>query len=101
VSAPTLPAKLRGIIGGLSLLLIRGLLLWLVVPLGLVLWLLLWPLLRARRVRLGQFLGWMDLNLVALLQHSLLRPLFVSRAPWIPASGLPSVSHRIGFLDPV
>lgn len=68
----------------LLLLFARGMLLWLVVPLGSVVWLLVisWR----GKVTLGAFLGWLDLNLVAALQRSLLLLLFqrptIEFQPW-------------------
>lgn len=94
------PKGLRGFLAGFSLLLIRGVLLWVVVPLGVVFWLLLWPYLRFKRVRLGQLLGWIDLNLVAFIERTILRRLLPDRVPWTPARALPSISHRIRPLDP-
>lgn len=87
--------------GGLLLLLIRGVLLWLVVPASLLWWVFAWPFLRRRQVRLSQLLGWVDLNLVAAIECTLLRPLVRSRLAWTPVSAMPTVKHRIGFLDPV
>jgi hypothetical protein len=60
------PAPQRNsIAGGLVVLVLRGLLLWLVVPIAVI----AWPVVRARQrksgVSLGQYLGWIDLNLVA------------------------------------
>ena len=71
------------------MLLVRGVLLWVVVPLSLILWLALWPVLRFHRVRLGQFLGWIDLNLVALIEGTILRPMLPAPFPWTPVRALP------------
>lgn len=104
VGEPTPPARptgFRGSLAAFSLLLIRGFLLWVVVPLGVVFWLLLWPYLRFKRVRLGQLLGWIDLNLVAFIERTMLRPLLPDRVPWTPARALPNISHRIGPHDPL
>jgi hypothetical protein len=84
----------------LLLLAIRGVLLWLLVPLALLWWVVAWPVLRRRSVRLAQLLGWADLNLVAAIERSILRPLIGSPLPWVPASELSAVTHRIGFTDP-
>lgn len=81
------------------LLTVRGLLLWLIVPLGLVLWPFVATRLRTRGVGLGQFLGWLDLNLIAAIQRSLARGLFEKPVPWIPLAAAPGVSHRIHMLD--
>jgi hypothetical protein len=84
----------------LLLLLIRGVLLFLVIPAGLVWWLVAWPILRRRRIRLAQLLGWLDLNLIAAIEHSILRPVIASPLPWTHAKALPSTSHRIRLSDP-
>ena len=85
----------------LILLGIRGVLLWLVVPLSLIAWPCLWPILRRHNIRLGQFLGWVDLNLISTIEHSILRPLIKVPLPWTSTRELPNVTHRIGVLDPV
>ncbi len=83
----------------LLLLLIRGVLLWLVIPAALVWWLVAWPILRRRRVRLAQLLGWTDLNLMAAIEHSILRPLIASPLPWTPAKALPNVRHPVDLFS--
>jgi len=83
----------------LLLLLVRGVLLWLVIPATFVWWLAAWPVLRRRGVRLVQLIGWVDLNLIAAIERSILRPLVASPLPWTPAKALPYISHRIGLLD--
>lgn len=90
----------RSFLAGFSLLMIRGLLLWVAVPLGVVLGLAVWPLLRAKGVGLSQFLGWFDLNLIALIEHTLLRVFVRNPWPWTPFRVMPDVTHRIGPLDP-
>ena len=85
-------------LAGITLLVIRGVLLWIVVPLTICAWLpaLFW--LRRRGVNLGQFLGWVDLNFVACLQRTVLRPLFRSPIAWVPARLMPEVTHRLDAL---
>lgn len=61
--------------GGVAFRVLRGVLLWLVVPVGFIWWLVAWPWFRSRRVRLGQLLGRVDLNLIATISRSLFRPL--------------------------
>jgi hypothetical protein len=89
------------VVSGLLLLLVRGVLLWLVVPLAVVAWILLWPLMRRRNVRVGSLVGWADLNLIAALQRSLCR--FGTKNPlsWTPWVELPEVTHRVRLTDPV
>jgi hypothetical protein len=65
---------------GVVLLLVRGLLLWLVIPIASLVWLVLCVWLLRKGVGLRQFLGWVDLNSVAFLQRSILRPFVPSPA---------------------
>jgi len=100
VRPPERPTGARGFAFGLSLLILRGILLWVVIPVATIAWLVLWPFLRAKKVRLGQLIGWSDLNLVAALEHSILRPLALAPYPWTPWRELPNVTHRVGVADP-
>lgn len=87
-------------VGGFALLVVRGVLLWLVAPAGFVWWLVAWPWFRSRRVRLGQVLGWLDLNLIAAISHSLLRPLLRQPARYWTVDEMPTITHRILASDP-
>jgi hypothetical protein len=91
----------RRFVGALTLLTVRGPLLWVVVPLGAIFWLLLAVNLRRRGVGLGQFLGWLDLNLTSAIQRSVTRPFFDAPIPWTPFSAAVGLTHRIRPLDPV
>ena len=84
---------------GLLLLSIRGLLLWIVVPLATVAWAAIKFLTRAKRVTYGQYLGWVDLNLIAILHASLLRPLIRNRMKRIPFAEMNEVTYRMRILD--
>ena len=77
----------------------RGVLLWVVIPLAFCAWIPAAFWLRPRGIGFGQFLGWADLNLVALLGRVILRPLFHSPPPWVPAREMPQVTHRVTALD--
>lgn len=83
----------------MALLLIRGVLLWVVIPVAACAWLpaALW--LRRRGVRLGHFLGWVDLNLIAFLARGALRPFFRAPPAWVPADAMAEVTHRVTGLD--
>lgn len=85
--------------GSLALLLIRGLLLFIVVPLSLLAWLGAAPFMAAPRPSFGQWLGWVDLNLTAALQRSMLRPFFQIPIEWVPKARLRTVEHRVNLLD--
>jgi hypothetical protein len=87
-------------IAGLTLLSLRGVLLWLLVPLVAMCWLPLAFPLRRKGVTFGRFLGWADLNLVAALERSILRPLVRQPIQWTPARAMLEVTHRVGWLDP-
>jgi hypothetical protein len=84
------------------LLVIRGLLLWLVIPLAFVLWLLISParvVLHRPYATLGKVIGWADLNLTAAIAQILIRP-FGRRISFIQWSSLLSVNHRVSLIDP-
>ena len=68
---------------------------------GCIAWVLGTPRLHQRRIKIGQFLGWIDVNLIALIQHSLLRPFQRDSAqPWPSAREISRVVHRVGLMDP-
>lgn len=80
----------------LIMLLVRGVLLWIVVPVAAVWWLIAIPvdaIVRKPYVGLGQTIGWADLNLIALLTlgHS---------APFVSWSQASKVKHRVSIIDP-
>ncbi len=85
---------------GFLLLTVRGLLLWVVLPLGCVAGVLVAPWLHKRGIKFGQFLGWIDINLIVLVQRSLLRPFYRKvPPPWVPATEMSGVKHRVGMID--
>ena len=86
-------------VAGLALLCLRGVLLWIVIPLAVLAWIPVSARLRRRGVKLGQFLGWADLNLMAFLERTILRPLFRFPIQWTPMRVMPEVTHRVGALD--
>jgi len=59
------PEQRNPVVGGLLVLLVRGVLLWLVVPLAALVWLFVAIPLRRSGVRFLQYLGWVDLNLLS------------------------------------
>lgn len=89
-----------GFLASMLLLTVHGVLLWVVIPMGCVAWVLGAPWLHKRRIKIGQFLGWIDINLIALIQHSLLRPFYRNVAlPWLSARKISKVVHRLGLMD--
>ena len=89
-----------GFFSGFVLLTVRGVLLWVVLPLGCAAWVLIAPWLHKRGIKFGQFLGWIDINLIVLVQRSLLRPFYRKAAPpWVPATEMWGVKHRVGMID--
>lgn len=88
------------LVAGVVLLTLRGVFLWMVVPIGVLEWLIAWHRWRRRGVSLGAILGWADLNLVAALERTLLRPLVLQPIGWTSWRELPHVEHRIRATDP-
>ena len=86
-----------------GLLCVRGILLWLVVPLAFCVWLLvLTParaILRRPYVAVGKVIGWFDLNLIAAIGQIFIRP-FGRHPEFTPWSALSSVEHRVSPIDP-
>ena len=77
-------------------LVLRGILLWIVVPIAVTSWVFVawWT-----KASLGACIGWFSLNLMAFLQHILLRPITRGpRAPWVGLRGMQSTEQRISFL---
>ena len=92
--------SVRLFFGSLALLITRGVLLWVLVPVGVIAWFGLALTLRRRDFRLGSWLGWLDVNLVAALQRGLLRPFFDSPLAFTPWSRVSEVTHRIRLTHP-
>ena len=81
---------------GVTLLIVRGIALWLVVPLMV----LAFPVIALRRrAGLGQALGWADLNLGAALQRCFPKGAFKTRLDFVPLREMNTVTHRIGIAD--
>jgi len=89
-----------GLITGLAMLLVRGVLLWLVIPLTALAWLLGLPFWRKQGANVEQLIGWADLNLIAFLQRGPLRLFVRNPLMWTPISDVSKVDHRVSFLDP-
>jgi len=88
------------IIGALLLLLIRGTLLWFLIPLAALVWMLTLEWARRKGASLGAFLGWMDINMNFLLGRGPLRPFFRGLTfTWVPFAERAGVTHRIGKWD--
>lgn len=95
--SPVLRAPL---VTGLVLLIARGLLLWVVIPLMVVSWVLGRPYWRGKGASLGQLLGWADLNLIASLQRGPLRPLVTNPVAWRTVREVSNTTHRLRAVDP-
>ena len=84
------------VVGLPLLIVIHGLLLWIVVPISVLAWLVTvaWT-----RRPLGQFLGWVDVNLVWLLECTVLGPLFPRLTrDLVLARDMHTVKHRINLV---
>ncbi len=95
------PQRRNSIVVGVLVLLTRSFLLWIVIPVWSVVWLARAISLHRRGITYGQYLGWVDLNLIAFLQRGVFRPLVRWPAPFVPSSEMPSVTHRISRTDPM
>ena len=80
------------------MLLVRGVALWLLVPIVVI----SYPVVRATgmQVSLGQALGWVDLNLIAVLQRAFTWRVFPEPVRFARWHEMPSVTHRIRAVDP-
>ena len=89
------------LVTGIAFLVLRGVLLWVVIPLAFVLWVIV-RLSGGDRsdLSLRTVVGWADLNLCAALSRSLLRPMVIRPLEWTPWRDVESVSHRVSPLDP-
>lgn len=81
------------------LLVVHGFLIWWLVPIWFVLWLILCVWMLRKRVGLGRFLGWADINFIAFLQRVIMRPMFPNPVSWVPVRDMPEVEHRVSLLD--
>lgn len=95
----------RGVLAGGAFFLflcVRGVLLWLVIPIACCTWLVtlgLRPMFRQPHLTLGKVVGWADLNLSAAIAQVLLRPLG-HKVPFTPWAEVNNVKHRVGLADP-
>lgn len=84
------------------LLLIRGWLLWLVIPATFLGWLVMSPIrliLRKPFITPGKLISWADMNLTAAIGWVLVRP-FGPRGDFTPWSKVLSVEHRVSIIAP-
>jgi hypothetical protein len=61
---------------------------------------LAWDELAESKLTHYRFLGWVDLNMIACLQRSILRPLVRAPLDWVLVRDMPQVTHRLRA-DPV
>ncbi|MEF3404478.1 hypothetical protein [Agromyces sp. CCNWLW203] len=83
-------------VGMFLMLVLRGFLLWAVIPIAALSWIVLGPLTAAS---LGACVGWFDLNLMVFLLRFVLRPLIRdSELSWVPLAKMRTTEHRFRFL---
>ena len=99
--SPAVSRRPMSWVGVLLLMLTRGILIWFVVPAASLVWIFLALRLRRRGVSFGQYLGWVDLNLVAFLRHSIFRPIIQQSIPYVPRADMASVEHRVRITSAV
>ena len=78
------------------LLTLRGLLLWIVIPLGTLAWLVS---VAFTRRSLAVFLRWSDANMVSVLESTILRPLFPQPVRWFTLREAADVRYRVRASD--
>ena len=84
------------------LLVVRGWLLWLVIPITFLVWLVMSPIrltLRKPYITPGKLIGWADMNLTVAIGQMLAGP-FGQRSDFTPWSKVLSVEHRVSIVDP-
>jgi len=84
------------------LLVVRGWLLWLVIPITFLVWLVMSSIrltLRKPYITPGKLIGWADMNVTAAIGQMLVRP-FGQRSDFTPWSKVLSVEHRVSIVDP-
>ncbi|MBM7470917.1 hypothetical protein JOE66_000551 [Subtercola frigoramans] len=87
-------------VGALTLLIVRSLALWLLIPLGFIVWLFVGYSLDARGATLGHWLGWLDQNFVVFMIRCVVRPFLHGPPPrYTPWSRIEDVDHRIKLFD--
>jgi hypothetical protein len=96
---PEPPRASLSLPAGLLVLLSRGVLLWLVVPIAFITWLFALSWRRTARATLGECVGWFDVNLVAFLQTFVFSPLIPEPlAHYLPWSEMRGLLHRTRLL---
>jgi hypothetical protein len=100
-SAVRILGAMRVGVGIVLLLCIRGVLLWIVWPVAGAIWLVRLPagIVRRRRVRLWQIAGWLDANLIAALERTLLRPLVDERSAFASWREVGNITERPTLRD--
>lgn len=79
--------------------LVHSLTLWVLVPVGFVVWLVVVPFTFRRPIRPGAFLGWLAFNEGVFLQRVLFRPLFRSPLNSLGPREMRDVKHRLSVHD--
>ena len=94
--------RVRDAVAVFLLLCIRGLLLWIALPLAFLVWLVRLPygVLTRRSAGLGAVAGWFDLNLIAAIERSVLAPIATTRQDFVRWGDLADVEHRVHWTDP-
>ena len=80
-------------------LIVRVFLLWIVIPIGVLLWLLGWPYWRFKKVPISQLIGWLDLNLAALIHRTLLAKLVENPLRFRKWNEIATTRDQVHFTD--
>ena len=83
-------------VGTLLFLATHGILLWVLVPSGFVIWLITFQGFGTRRTSPTGFIGWLDHNLLVALMRGPFRYFFTDKSlHWIAARDRTTTTHRI------
>lgn len=76
-------------------LMLRGIYLWAVLPIAAVCGFCAHRYLTRHDASVGQIVGWLDMNIMAAIFHTVFRPLRNSvQVPWIPIRSLPFIGKE-------
>ena len=85
----------------LLVLTLHGVIMWITVPLSCAVACLILPIWRRRGARIGEVVGWIDLNVMALIFKTIIRPLVITTPKWVSLEDAKSSGYRISILDVV
>jgi hypothetical protein len=83
----------------LLVLTLHGLIMWITVPLSYVVTCSTLPIWRRRGASIAEVVGWIDLNVIALMFKTVARPLVITTPKWVSLEDAKSSGFRVSILD--